>query len=209
MKELKKTKRITISGIVIAVVILIGILTMKKPDFSYKTTPEKMVLALFEIAPVSPDEAMEFLSDTSVVFIDIRSIYDFELGHLGDAINIPVPNLLDKENKVLFNQWFKDSTLVVFYGNDEAQATQPWMMMYQLGYTNTRVLMGGCIYMDKFYDDELTDNDSYSTEDPMFDYAGIIKKASVGEKNPQSANKPEKKKVVVRKKKKKEAEGGC
>jgi prophage tail gpP-like protein len=81
--------------------------------------------------------------------------------------------------------------------------------MFELGYTNTRTLMGGCVYIDKLYDGSLTEVETYSMEDPAYDFAGIVKKASEQSGKPGAAKKEEKKKVVVRKKKKKEAEGGC
>jgi rhodanese-related sulfurtransferase len=208
MKELLKTKRITIGVFAFVLIIIIGFLTLKEPKNNYKITPIEMVEDLPLIYQVTPDEAMELMYDTATVFVDIRSINDFEKGHLENAINIPVPNLLLKENTDLFDQWFKDSIIVVLYGNDELQANAPWMLMYELGYTNTRTLMGGCVYIDKLYDDGLAENETFFVEDPAYDFAGIVNKASEQSGTP-AVEKKEKKKVVVRKKKKKEAEGGC
>ena len=208
MKELLKTKRITIAVIVFVLIIIVGFLTIKKPSNKYEITPMALIEEISMIYQVTPDEAMEYMFDSAYVFVDIRSIKDFEKGHLENAINITVPNLLLKENTDLFNQWFKDSIMVVLYGNDELQANAPWMLMYELGYTNTRALMGGCVYIDKLYEDGLAENETFFVEDPAYDYAGIVKKASEQSGMP-AVEKKEKKKVVVRKKKKKEAEGGC
>ena len=208
MKELLKTKRITIAVFAFVLIIIIGFLTLKKPRNKYVITPVEMVEELPLIYQVTPDEAMEVMYDSTTVFIDIRSIKDFEKGHIENAINIPVPDLLSKKNTDLFNKWLKDSTVVVLYGNDELQANSPWLLMYELGYTNTRTLMGGCVYIDKLYDGSLSDNAVYSMEDPAYDFAGIVKKASE-QSGTTGVEKKEKKKVVVRKKKKKEAEGGC
>ncbi len=208
MKELLKTKRITIAVFAFILIIIIGFLTLQEPKDKYSMTPIEMVEELPLIYQVTPDEAMELMYDSATVFVDIRSIMDFEKGHIENAINIPVPMLLSKENKDLFNQWLLDSTIVVLYGNDELQANSPWMLMYELGYTNTRTLMGGCVYIDKLYDDELAENETFFVEDPAYDFAGIVKKASEQSGSP-IVEKKEKKKVVVRKKKKKEAEGGC
>jgi len=208
MKELLKTKRITIAVFAFVLIIIIGFLTVQEPKNKYKITPIEMVEELPLIYQVTPDEAMELMYDTIAVFVDIRSIKDFEKGHIENAKNITVPNLLLKENTDLFDQWFKDSTMVVLYGNDELQANAPWILMFELGYTNTRTLMGGCVYIDKLYDGSLSENEMYSMEDPAYDFAGIVKKASAQSGNPV-VDKKEKKKVVVRKKKKKEAEGGC
>ena len=208
MKELLKTKRITIAVVVFVLIIIVGFLTSQRPAHEYKITPMDLVEEISLIYQVTPDEAMELMFDTAVVFIDIRSINEYEIGHLENAINIPVPELLSKENKKLFETWKNDSTVVVLYGNDELEANAPWMLMYELGYTNTRALMGGCVYIDKLYDDELAENETFFVEDPAYDFAGIVKKASEQSGSP-AVEKKEKKKVVVRKKKKKEAEGGC
>ena len=208
MEELKRTRRITIGVVVFIAVVIIGFLTIKKPLHVYQYTPAEMAEELYMVYQVTPEEAMELMFDsTAAVFIDVRSIYDFEKGHLENAINIPVANLLDKEFKNRFDQWFEDSTLVVLYGNDELQANAPWMLMYQLGYTNTRTLMGGSGYIDKLYEDALAENETFMVEDPAFDFAAIIKAGSANSSGGVVA--ASKKEVVVRKKKKKAAEGGC
>ena len=207
MEELKRTRRITIGVVVFAVVVILGFLTFKKPLYVYQYTPSEMAEELYMIYQVTPEEAMELMFDSAAaVFVDVRSIYDFEKGHLENAINIPVANLLDEDNKVKFDQWVQDSTMVVLYGNDELEANAPWMLMYQLGYTNTRALMGGSGYIDKIYEDALAENETFMVEDPAADFAGIIKAASA---NTGSNVVAPKKEVVVRKKKKKAAEGGC
>lgn len=208
MRELLRTKRITIAVFAFILIIIIGFLTLKEPTNKYKITPVTMVEELPLIYQVTPDEAMEIMYDSSTVFVDIRSFKDYEKGHLENAINISVPELLSIENIKLFEEWKKDSTVVVLYGNDELQANAPWILMYQLGYTNTRVLMGGSVYIDKLYDDELAENETFFVEDPAYDFVGIVKKAIEQSEIP-TVEKKEKKKVVVRKKKKKEAEGGC
>ena len=208
MEELKRTKRITIGVVAFLVVLVIGFLTVKKPVAVYSLNPQQMNEELILVYQVTPEEASEMMGDSiHNVFVDIRSIYDFEKDHLYGAINIPVPNLLDKENKQQFDQWKKDSVTVVLYGNDQLQANAPWMLMYQLGYDNTRVLLGGLSYYNKFYDGLLAENESFETENPEYDYKKIIEEGS--KNNTSVAAEAPKKQVVVRKKKKKAAEGGC
>ena len=208
MEELKRTRRITIGVVVFVAIVILGFLTFKKPLYVYQYSPAEMAEELYLVYQVTPEEAMELMFDsTAAVFIDIRSIYDFEKGHLENAINIPVATLLDKEYKPLFDRWQADSTLVVFYGNDELEANAPWMLMYQLGYTNTRTLMGGSGYIDKLYEDALAENETFMVEDPAADFAAIIKAGSANAQG--SAASAPKRAVVVRKKKKKAAEGGC
>lgn len=208
MEELKRTKRITIGVFAFLAIIIIGALTIKKPTEVYQFTPQQMNEELILVYQVTPEEAVDLLKDsTKTVFIDLRSIYDYEKGKLGNAINIPIPMLLDKDNKKLFDTWKEDSVKVVFYGNDQLQANAPWMMMYQLGYINTVTLLGGKDYMDKQMAGMLTDNSTYEMEYPTVDFKAILAKGNAGQES-VSAPAP-KKTVVVRKKKKKAAEGGC
>ena len=207
MEELKRTKRITIATFSFVIVLIIAFFSFKKPMHQYQMTAEDMAYELMVIYQVTPDEGMELMYDSTVVFVDVRNYYDYQADHLENAYNIPVASLLDKESKEYFDKWQADSMQVILYGRDELQVTAPWMLLYQLGYTNTRLLMGGMDYIDKLYSDELAENETFNVETPAYDYAGIIAAASSGEGS-EVTTQP-KKKVVVRKKKKKAAEGGC
>ncbi|MCB0497695.1 MAG: rhodanese-like domain-containing protein [Cyclobacteriaceae bacterium] len=208
MEELKRTKRITIGVIAFIAVLVIGFLTVKKPVAVYKLSPQQMNDDLIMVYQVTPEEASEMMGDSvKNVFVDIRSIYDYEKDHLYGAVNIPIPNLLDKEIQEQFDQWKKDSVTVVLYGNDQLQANSPWMLMYQLGYDNTRVLLGGIKYYDDFMNGRLAENETFEMENPAYDFKKIIAEGS-SDNSSVAAQAPQKE-VVVRKKKKKAAEGGC
>ncbi len=209
MEELKRTRRITIGVFAFIAVIIIGLATLKKPKDIYQFSPQEMNEELLLVYQVTPEEALNLVKDTAnYVFVDVRSIYDFEKGSIKNAVNIPIPMLLDDDNKELFKQWKKDSVTVVFYGNDQLQANAPWMLMYQLGYTNTRVLLGGKSYLDKQIAGLLTENSTFEMENPAVDFKAILAKGRNGSESTSTTVAP-KKKVVVRKKKKKAAEGGC
>jgi len=197
MEELKRTRRITIGVFAFIAVIIIGLATLKKPKDIYQFSPQEMNEELLLVYQVTPEEAINLVRDTvNYVFVDVRSIYDFEKGSISNAINIPIPMLLDDDNKELFNQWKKDSVTVVFYGNDQLQANAPWMLMYQLGYTNTKVLLGGKNYLDKQKASLLTENSTFEMENPAVDFKAVIAKGNVGQKSVTTV--APKKKVVVR-----------
>ena len=209
MLELVKTKRITIAIIAFIIFLLIGFVTLKQPVYSYKMDAFALSEELSSIYQITPDEAMELMYDSSLaLFIDIRNRYDFEMGHLENAINIPIPDLLDQEYKSLFDEALKDSLLIVLYGNDELEANAPWMLLYELGYTNARLLLGGYSYIDRMYLGELKENESYNPEEAAYDFAKVLEEAKTS-----STVKEEKvevkKKVKVFTKPKKAAEGGC
>lgn len=208
MKELKKTKRITIGSIALVLVLILAFISFKEPPYTYKLTPSEMAEELYMVYQVTPEEVMEYMYDTTAaILIDIRSIYDYEKAHLENAYNIPVPNLLDEAYKQQFDSWLADTTLVILYGKDEMEANSPWMLLYELGYTNVRTLMGGMSYIDKLYEDTLEEGETFNVEDPRYDFAGIIAAGSVNNQN--SADQVPKRKVTVRKKEKKATEGGC
>ena len=207
MEELKRTKRITVATFSLMLVLIIAFFSFKKPMHQYQMSAEDMSYELMVIYQITPDEAMELMYDSTVVFVDVRNYYDYHADHLENAYNIPVASLLDADSKEHLDKWQADSLQVVLYGKDELQVTAPWMLLYQLGYTNTRLLMGGMTYIDKLYSDELAENEGFNVETPIYDYAGIIAAARSGESTQATAQ--PKKKVVVRKKEKKAAEGGC
>ena len=206
MEELKRTRRITVSAIVVIALLLIAFFTYKPPLHKYKLATVDMPFELMLATPVTPDEAMEFTWDSTYVFVDIRSELDYEIYHLDNAVSIPSGKLLTRESKKQFDQWQKDSLQVVLYGKTELEVTTPWMLLYQLGYTNTRVMMGGMEYIDMLYEGTLENTEAYNVEMPAYDYAGIIEAAKTADPMTPTI---QPKKVVVRKKNKKQAEGGC
>jgi len=184
-------------------------------NYKYRISPEEFSQERSSIYQVTPDEAMELMYDSSLaLFIDIRDGYDFERGHLENAVNIPISDLLDPENKALFERCLNDSLKVVLYGNDELQANAPWMLIYELGFSNVRLLLGGYSYIDRMYLGELKEGESYEAELAAYDYAKVVNDAKIQKVKSEKQAIPEKKvvvkkKVKVEQKPKKAAEGGC
>ena len=183
----------------------------KEETQTFKISDEKLSEELFSIYQVTPEEAMEWMYDsTMAVFIDLRSAKEYAIYHLENAINIPIHDILSPDFKNDFDDWLKDSLTVVLYGNSELEANTPWMLMYQLGYTNTRLLQGGYSYIDRLYLDELKEGESYESEIAKFDYASIIEEVKNKKPEVVKINEEEEvKKVIVKKVVKKESEGGC
>lgn len=215
MKINRKINQATIVFILALFILIQGCDNSASSPYHFKVEPKTFSEELFSIYQVTPDEAMEWMYDSSMaVFVDIRAINEYENGHLENALNIPITQLLAPENKVLYDQWLRDSSVVVLYGNNQLEANAPWMLMYQLGYTNMRVLLGGYGYIDRLYLDALEEGEVYTLEDPAYDYAGIIegvkKEKELAKLKKEAPKKQEvKKPVVVQKKEKKASEGGC
>lgn len=212
MKELKRTRRLLVVSIIFVFVIIIGLLSFRKPAFEYKLSNEEMLEELYNIDnEMLPDEAMEILAyeDSSYVFVDLRNPKDYDLGYLGNAINIPVSDILDEEHVEYYRQLEKDSLIIVLYGQDQLQANGPWMILKQLGFTNMKVLLGGYEYMadeDIDYYDQ-PEIPEYFVEEPFLDFATFMEEASSSSFN-ETKEEPLQVQPVKRKKKT-ITEGGC
>ena len=144
--------------------------------------------------------------DDDCIFIDLRSPYDFHAKHIKNAIPMSIANLLDKENLNLFKEYNKSGKTMVLYGKTERDAIAPCILLYQLGFTNVKVLSGGF--------DCFTDENSYCPNGvAKYNYAEIAEQGGVKEvkvviEKPKEL--PKAKKVIpIEEKVKVEQEGGC
>ena len=140
------------------------------------------------------------------IFVDLRSPYDFHAKHIKNAIPMSIANLLDKENLNLFKEYYKSGKTTVIYGKTEREAIAPCILLYQLGFTNVKVLSGG-------FDCFTNENTDCPNEAAMYNYAEIAEQGGVKEvkvviEKPKEL--PKAKKVIpVVEKVKVEQEGGC
>jgi len=206
MKELEKTKRISIASVVFILVILIGFLTYKRPKYLYDITPE---VAVENIVANDFLIALNELPNSGSTIIDIRSQIEFQKGHLQNAINIQAPELLNKENAAIFNKLKSKNVTAILYGTNPNQALAPYMVLNQLGYTNIKVAT-----IDLSYAQNKLITKNVVVEKPAPDInafiAESIKKSNVKPKPKPVAKKPTPKKVIpIKKKKKMPTEGGC
>lgn len=212
MRELLRTQRITIAVAAFVLVIIVGLITLRSPDFVYQVDPDQVILAIedeieYEIVP---EDAVQLYEDASFAFVDVRSPYEFEKGHLPNAINIPLPDLLDKENTNFFTDMASQQMSVIIYGEGQLDANKAWMLLYQIGFTNCKQLLGGYTYLKthnpSFY--RLPKNPEYFVEDAERDFASIMESMAASGGSVVKKSGP-KKITPVRKKKKSVAEGGC
>ena len=206
MNELQRTQRISIAVLIIAVVLVIGLMIKEKPKFAYTISASEMLAKLPEVEQVTPEMAKSMSSDTTkVVFIDIRNPYDFEVKHIENAINIPVAFLLDDENAEKLKAFNKENRTVVLYGQTQRDAVSAWMLLYEIGFTNAKILLGG-------FDCYQTAAANCNLETARHDFAKIATQGGIKEVEAaaEPAPKPQPKKTVpVQTKVKAEAEGGC
>lgn len=214
MKELTRTRRLTIITIIFVFILILGFLTFSKPEFIYKLTPEETLTELSNKEnEITPGLVSEILSkeDPSFVFVDLRNPYEYGRGYIGEAINIPVSDILTKESISFFEDMQSNSVAVVLYGKDQLEANGPWMLLRQLGFDNIKILLGGYDYMTDedidYYD--MPEIPLYFVEEPQINYAEFIENASLNSGQIVEETEEPKQIAPVKRKKKVVAEGGC
>lgn len=216
MKELEKTKRISIAAVLTILVVIIALLSYKRPKHLYATNTAD---ALAKIS--SPDYLMaqKDIDTANQVLIDIRSQYDFNKGHLENAVNMYAPEVLNDKNSDILEDLKEDGKTLVLYGNYPNDAIAPYMVLYQLGYENIKILsVENSYYQNKLITKDVTIENSVADVN-AFIQESIKKKEEAMKKAKAAAAKPmyvitkpdtTPKKVVPKKKKKKmPVEGGC
>ncbi|MDP3312007.1 rhodanese-like domain-containing protein [Lutibacter sp.] len=205
MKELEKTKRISIATTLFILVVLIGVLSFKRPKnlYSFNT-----VETLEKIGAENLFVTLEDINNPDFVLVDVRKNYNFDRGHLENAININSAAILDDENIDIFKELQNTNKTVVLYGKDPEQAIAPYMILYQLGYTNLKVLPVENSYNQNKLITKTVEVEKYANDINGF-IAESIKKSAVVKK-PKVEVKPQPKKVItIEKKKAAPTEGGC
>lgn len=205
MKELEKTKKISIAAVITILVVFIALLAFKKPKHLYSNNTES---TLDSITNNNYFVTLEDLNTSNIALIDVRNEYEFEKGHLKNAINIYTPEILNDENSALLNNLKNEEKTIVLYGTTTNDVTVPFLLLNQLGYKNLKMAAIEISY----YQNQLVSKNE-TIEKPVADIRAFIeesvKKSSQGAETRVAVKKPTKKVITVKKKKKAIAEGGC
>lgn len=210
MKELERTKRISISAVLFLLIILIGFLTFKKPVHVFHKSAANTLEVLGNKDYVLTMDQLNALDETKYVLIDIRNSYEYAKGHIKGAINLTAHQVFNNETKDLLGKISKEGKTIVVCAENPDAASSAWMLLYQLGYENAKILCVTTNYIDNKF---VVKN--YDLEKPAVNFAEVMKKAtSVPEKSDASVakktiQKPKKKVIPKAKKKKRVPEGGC
>ena len=203
MKELEKTKRISIATVLFILVVLIAVLSYKRPRHIYSINAQH---TLEKIVSTDYFVSLNEINNSEHVLIDIRNQFDFEKGHLENAINIYAPEILNEQNSEVFNELKEDNKTLILYGNSPNDVLGPYMLLYQLGYNDLKILTIEINYsQNKLITKDIVIEKSVADVNAFINES--VKKAAV---KPKPIIKPKPKKVItVKKKKKKAPEGGC
>jgi rhodanese-related sulfurtransferase len=159
MQELIRTNRLIMVVAAFVLVIIIGLVTFKRPEVKYVLSPaESLALLNNPEAAITPEKAATLLKDNSgkTLFIDVRNSIAFEKGHIKNAINIPVHDLFARENRSVLRDLEKSGQEAVIYGETEQEACGPWLMLRQTGYKNVKLFTGTYSQLDPSNTDSLT-----------------------------------------------------
>ncbi|NOZ62880.1 MAG: rhodanese-like domain-containing protein [Calditrichaeota bacterium] len=160
---------------------------------------------------IDPETVSKWLVEGNEDFllIDVRSPEEFAQGHIKNAINIPLPELIKPET---IDELDTDK-LIILYSNGISHAIQAWVVLHAADISDVVVLEGGLNYWNKYILNPKPPG-QYASNDEILIYkskAAIAGALGGGNLDIQSqTNQPTKHRVFHKKsKKKKRAEGGC
>jgi len=210
MKELERTKRISVSAVLFLLIIVIGVLSFRKPKYVFENNTETTLNKIMEKDYILTQDQLKTIDASQYVLVDVRSNFEYAKGHINNAVNISAPQAFSDENTDFLKKLKNSDKTIVIYGENPDEADSAWMLLYQLGYENVKILCVETIYQDNKF--QVKD---YALEKPSVDYAKIMnaaKKSSSNQKESTKVKTPKKepKKVTPKPKKKKRVpEGGC
>jgi rhodanese-related sulfurtransferase len=206
MKELEKTKRISIASVLFILIILIGVLSYKRPKFLYAINSHSMLEQVVQHNYlISLNELNEI---SNAVLIDVRSPFEFNKGALENALNIYTPDILLDENITVFNNLKNENTPVILYGENPDEALQAYMILFQLGYTNLKLLTVEISYAQNKIVMKNLVIEKLENDINAFIQESIVK-AQIESKAKLIIQPKPKKIIPIQKKKKMPVEGGC
>lgn len=193
-----------------AVILVIGFLTMHKPDMTYELDMKQSLNAMQQPdICFYPWQLNSVISGETknVVLFDIRDHFVFGQGHIPGAENLSASDLSHDESIDRLKELKDKNFTVVLYGQDQLQANGPVMLFRQVGFDNVKELAGGYEYYVQHKDNLLaTKADSTLVKGvPRYNFAEMAAPKD-GSVTPATAKKPVE---VVRRQKSKSASGGC
>lgn len=188
-------------------IIVIGFATMPDPKHEYTISTEAMLSKVlnrdFIVNAAQADSLIRNYPD-QYKLIDLRNPHEFIKGHFNDAINIPADHVLDDSYSEYLGQ---KGVFFILYSDAHPNACPTWMLLQQIGYENSLMLIGG--YQTNSVPGDLL---SSATRDEVarYDFKLLMEELKGGDQ-PASAElaAPALKAPVPASKKKKSVAGGC
>ncbi|MCD6543663.1 MAG: rhodanese-like domain-containing protein, partial [Flavobacteriaceae bacterium] len=138
MKELERTKRISISAVLFLLVILIGVVTFKKPKYVFEKDTVTTLKKIIEKGHFLTLKDFNAIDPSQYILLDVRSNFEYAKGHIKDAINISTHQTFSDSSTKLLRSLKNGDKIIIFYGENPDEADSAWMLLYQLGYENVK-----------------------------------------------------------------------
>ncbi len=159
-KDMRHEPRIRLAGAGLLVVLALSVAVFGTPsvetkyarariprlvDGQWVNLPADQVLAQ-RMVYIHPGELLQAMYDRTLrtVILDVRSEADYNLFHIRDAINVPLPDLPAYIPVLLEQQSL--NTVYILVSNDETAATQAWKLLVAESVPNVYILEGGLNY---------------------------------------------------------------
>lgn len=201
-----KINWIVLVTILFLALLLIGFLTIKKPEFTYQMTSEEIIEKFLKKSEaISPEQFAEKLNSGEFILIDVRSPSEFIKGHFDNSVNIPFTDLLSEE----YSSIFKEERNKLIYAENETVALQAWMILRQIGVKKVFYLKGGYFAARCILQSDSTFNPKKtSDENLLYNFSEINQKTSTIETTNLNNDQKQQKPVKV-KARKNQPSGGC
>jgi len=143
--------------------------------------------------------------------VDIRNPFEYAKGYLGEAVYIPVSEILTDESISFYKEMKNSSKDIILYGNNQQQANGTWMFLRQLGFDNVDIILGGYEYISKKvnHTDNLPENPDYLAEQSAINFAEFVENTPPTAKESSCKDKINKQIIPVKRKKMTATNGGC
>jgi len=209
--ENKKVNKFLMFGLIGFTLLIIILVITKDNEPKYRISTEQTLeqLKKYSENTISAEKVADilFTNDSLYQFIDLRNPREFVKGHLENAINIPLQNILDEQYKSILNQ---DKKINIIYYSNHRGACPSWMILSQIGYKNNKILLGGYDAVKANIIDNFSPlSGNFKDETPKYDYKKVIKSMSGNSTTNSTASTENAVTVPVIKKEKKAGGGGC
>jgi rhodanese-related sulfurtransferase len=202
MKELSRTNRLTIVVVAFVVLLVIGLITIRRPGVTYSLTASQSLALLSQSDNTVPVSQLSAFANEKgkYTFVDIRQPNDYTVNHLKDAINFPLRDLYSKQAKNFFSDLKKAGQTAVLYGYSAQDAASAWYLLKQTGFDNIKYLDGTAPFTNTLPADSaqlLIKNSEISTIDTAF-LNNLRNQLNPGGKTETEQAAPKKKTVVTK-----------
>jgi rhodanese-related sulfurtransferase len=187
-------------GVVVAAMLLQWIVA---PNYARKN--EIVLTALTDnsqkVLPWQLEELMNSGGISGFLLVDLRSASEFNHGTLPGAVNIPLANLMEKENLNIFR---KSKKPVLLFSGDESEAATASFLLLSHGLENVRIIANDYLFVKEKVMESFSPAAAFShSENARYDFNRYFRTG--GGKDPQSSAKQ----PVIPKTEVIQAQGGC